>query len=208
MISYFQSNNYDFNKKPISIRIQKITEESVRSLEQAISECHSVRQTILPIIIDSNGGCAYCLLAMFEMIKNSKIKIATIVESKAMSCGAVLFSCGHPGYRYIGRNAVLMIHDIRTTHNGKVDDIKSDAAEADRLNNLLYQIMSNNCNKEKDFFKKIIHENSHADLYLDANKCVEINVADKVGIPTLKAKIDVNYQLYIEQENEEAYDIP
>jgi ATP-dependent Clp endopeptidase proteolytic subunit ClpP len=206
MISYFESNyNCDLNKKPIFIRVQKITEDSVRALEQAMSDCYAIKQTILPIVIDSNGGCAYCLLAMFDMIKNSKIKIATIVESKAMSCGAILFSCGHKGYRYIGKNAIIMMHDIRTTHNGKVDDIKADAAEADRLNNLLYEIMSSNCDKEKDFFKKKIHENSHADLYLNSRECFEINIADKIGIPTLKATINVNYRLDIEKEDDDVF---
>jgi ATP-dependent Clp protease protease subunit len=196
MISYFEINsNCDFEKPPIFVRIQKITEESTQILERAISECYRSKQTILPIVIDSNGGCTYCLLTMFEMIKNSKIKIATIVESKAMSCGAILFSCGHKGYRYIGKNAIIMIHDVRTTHNGKVDDIRADAEEADRLNNLMYEIMADNCSKEQNYFKKMIHENSHADLYLNANQCIENNIADKIGIPTLKATISVDYNL-------------
>ena len=132
---------------------------------------------------------------MFEMIKNSKIKIATIVESKAMSCGAILFSCGHKGHRYIGENATLMIHDVRTTYNGKVDDIKADATEADRLNNLLWGIMAYNCEKDRDYFKKLIHENSHADLYINSKKCIEHKLADFIGIPILKAKIKVEYKL-------------
>jgi ATP-dependent Clp protease protease subunit len=196
MISYFEINsNCSFEKKPIFVRIQKVTEESVQILERAISECYQSKQTVLPIVIDSNGGCAYCLLAIFEMIKNSKITIATVVESKAMSCGAILFSCGHKGHRYIGENATLMIHDIRTSYNGKVDDIKADATEADRLNDLLYGIMASNCEKEKDYFKKLVHENSHADLYLDSKKCLEHNLADNIGIPVLKAKVQVEYQL-------------
>ena len=55
MISYFENNsNCDFEKKPIFIRVQKITEESVQTLERAMSECHQSKQTILPIVIDSN----------------------------------------------------------------------------------------------------------------------------------------------------------
>ena len=33
--------------------------------------------------------------------QNCKVKVATVVESKAMSCGAVLFTCGAEGHRYL-----------------------------------------------------------------------------------------------------------
>lgn len=197
MISYFNTNgnHIDFNKKPICVKIQRVTEDAVEKLERAVSEAHQINQPILPISIDSTGGCAYCLIAMSEIIKRSEIKIATIVESRAMSCGAVLFSCGHQGYRFMNKNAVIMIHDIRTAYSGKVEDVKVDADEANRLNNMMYDMLSDNCGQQKDFFKKMAHANSHADLYLTSEQCLEFNLANHIKVPVLKCNVSINYEL-------------
>ena len=183
-------------KKPIFVRIQRFTEEAVERLEKALSDVHQFRQHILPIIIDSNGGCAYCLIAMSEMIKQSEVKIATIVESRAMSCGAVLFTCGHHGHRYIGNNAIVMMHDVKTSNNGKVDEIKADAKESERLNNVMYELMAGNCGHEKNYFKKMAHDNSHADLYFNAEECVKHNLASHIGVPKFRSVVTVEYELF------------
>ena len=188
MIHYLEGCLESF-KKPIQIRLQRINEESVSVVEKAISEASGINQKILPITIDSTGGCAYCAIAIHESIKQSKIKIATIIESRAMSCGAVIFTCGHEGFRFMGKNAVLMMHDVRTTNNGKIDDVKADVLETDRLNNILFGMMAENCGKDRDYFKKMIHENSHADLYFDAELCLFHNIANYLKVPKLVTKI-------------------
>lgn len=193
MIFYIEKG-LDYIKKPIQIKLQRINEESVDKVEKAISDAYSLGQKILPITIDSTGGCAYCAIAIHEFIKQSKVTIATIIESRAMSCGAVVFTCGSEGFRYISKNGVLMMHDVRTTNNGKVEDIKSDAQETERLNNILYKIMAENCGKEEDYFKKMTHENSHADLYFDSEKCIEHNIANKIKVPKLITKISYEFE--------------
>lgn len=196
MISYFDiESSVDMSKKPVFVRIQRITEDAVEKLEKAISDAHQIKQPILPVVIDSTGGCAYCLISMAEMIRRSEIKIATIVESRAMSCGAVLFSCGHEGYRYMNKQAVLMIHDLRTNYSGKIEDVKMDAIESERLNKIMYETMASNCGQTADFFKKMAHDNSHADLYLTADKCFEYNLTNHLKVPKLKCKVSVNYEL-------------
>lgn len=40
-------------------------------------------------------------MSMVSDIKHSRIPVATIVQGKAMSCGAILFSCGEEGMRYM-----------------------------------------------------------------------------------------------------------
>jgi ATP-dependent protease ClpP protease subunit len=190
MISYSEDA-----RKPIFVRIQRFTEEAVDKVEKAISDAHQVHQPILPIVIDSTGGCAYSLLAISEMIRESHIKIATIVESRALSCGAILFTCGHQGYRFIGQNGIIAIHDVRSSNAGKVEDIKADARESDRINNILYEMMAKNCGQEKDYFKNLVHENSHADLYFTAEDCIKHNIANHIKVPKLKIKVKVEYEL-------------
>jgi ATP-dependent Clp protease protease subunit len=158
-----------------------------------MSVAQSTGQPLIPVVIDSYGGAVYSLMSMIANIKSSKIPVATIVEGKAMSCGALLFSFGAPGYRYMDKHATIMIHDVSSGAHGKIEEIKADAKEGDRLNQLLYRQMAANCGKEPEFFLKQIHDRSHADWYLDAEEAQGIGLANHLRVPELKVKVDVLY---------------
>lgn len=183
----------ELRKQPVAIRVNKFDEESAKKFSDAMSEAQNTGQPIVPVIIDSYGGQVYSLLSMVGDIKVSKIPVATIVQGKAMSCGALLFSYGAFGHRYMDKHATLMIHDVSTGAHGKVEEIKADAKESDRLNQWLYREMATNCGKEEEYFLKMIHERSHADWYLDATEAQSHGLANHLRVPDLKLKIDVEY---------------
>jgi ATP-dependent protease ClpP protease subunit len=110
-----------------------------------------------------------------------------------MSCGALLFSYGASGYRFMDKHATIMIHDVSSGARGKIEEIKADAKEGDRLNQLVYREMAANCGKEPEFFLKQIHDRSHADWYLDAEEAQTIGLANHLRVPCLKVKVDVSY---------------
>lgn len=175
------------------IRVNKFDEESAKKFSDSMSEAQNTGQPIVPVVIDSYGGQVYSLLSMVANIKASKIPVATIVQGKAMSCGALLFSFGAFGHRYMDKHATIMIHDVSTGAHGKVEEIKADAKESDRLNQWLYREMATNCGKEEEYFLKMIHERSHADWYLDATEAQSHGLANHLRVPDLKLKIDVEY---------------
>jgi len=184
---------------PIFMRVKDgISLDTVAEFEDKLRICIKIEQNIFPIIIDSNGGCAYSLISLYEIIekvnKTNKVKIATIVESKAFSCAAILLSCGTKGFRFASQNSSIMIHDVKTTYSGKTEDIKADALETERLNNLMYDILKFNSNNVN--FKKIMNKNNFSDLYFGSNEALNYGLVDKIGVPTLKAK--VCYSLEIE----------
>jgi ATP-dependent Clp protease protease subunit len=183
----------ELRKQPVVIRVNKFDEESAKKFSDAMSEAQNTGQPIVPVVIDSYGGQVYSLLSMVANIKASKIPVATIVQGKAMSCGALLFSFGAFGHRYMDKHATIMIHDVSTGAHGKVEEIKADAKESDRLNQWLYREMATNCGKEEEYFLKLIHERSHADWYLDAAEAQSHGLANHLRVPDLKLKIDVEY---------------
>ena len=183
----------ELRKQPVVIRVNKFDEESAKKFSDAMSEAQNTGQPIVPVVIDSYGGQVYSLLSMVANIKASKIPVATIVQGKAMSCGALLFSFGAFGHRYMDKHATIMIHDVSTGAHGKVEEIKADAKESDRLNQWLYREMATNCGKEEEYFLKMIHERSHADWYLDATEAQSHGLANHLRVPDLKVKIDVEY---------------
>ena len=180
---------------PVIIRVNKFDEDSAKEFTELMSRAQNTGQTVIPVVIDSYGGQVYALMTMISAIKASRIPVATIVEGKAMSCGALLFSFGAEGKRYMDPDATLMIHDVSSFAMGKVEDIKADAKEVDRLNRKVYEMMARNCGKPSDYFLKLVHERGHADWYLDAQEAKSHNVANELRVPTLTCKVDLNYTL-------------
>ena len=178
---------------PIVIRVRKFDESAAKEFSAAVSKAQNTGQPILPVIIDSYGGQVYSLMSMISDIHASRIPVATIVQGKAMSCGALLFSFGKEGMRYMDPDATLMIHDVSSMSIGKVEDVKADAEETERLNQKVYKMMAKNCGHHENYFLDIIHEKSHADWFLEADECLKHNLANHLHIPTLKIEARVKF---------------
>lgn len=180
---------------PVIIRVRSFTEAAAKEFSSLMMRAHNTGQTVIPIIIDSYGGQVYSLMSMIADIKNSKLPVATIVQGKAMSCGAILFSFGQEGMRYMDEDSTVMIHDVSSMGWGKIEELKADAAEADRLNKKIFHMMAQNCGKNKKYFLDLIHEKGHADWYLDSDECLEHNLANKIEVPTLNVNVSVDIAL-------------
>jgi len=182
----------ELRKQPIMIRVNKFDEDAAKKFAMEMGQAHNTGQKIIPVIIDSYGGQVYSLMSMISAIKHAELPVATIVEGKAMSCGAVLFSFGDEGYRFMDPNATVMIHDVSSMEWGKVEEMKAGAAEADRLNTIIYTMMAQNCGKKDDYFMKIVDKKKHADWFLDADEAKKHGMANQLRVPKLAIKVTVD----------------
>jgi ATP-dependent Clp protease protease subunit len=185
----------ELRNDPVVITVNEFTEESASEFSTLVSAAQNTGQKIIPIVIDSFGGQAYSLLSMIATIKSSTIPVATIVKGKAMSCGALLASFGDEGLRFMDKDSVLMIHDVSSMAFGKVEELKADARESERLNKKLYTMMARNCGKPDDYFLNLIHDKGHADWFLEAEEAKEHNIVQQLRIPRLKGKVSVSFDL-------------
>lgn len=179
---------------PVYVYVNKFDENAVKQFAIDVERAESTKQSVIPCMIDSFGGYVYSLLAMIDILKQAKKPIATICTGKAMSCGAILFSCGAEGMRYISPNATLMIHDAASMTHGKVEEVKADAVELDRLNKKIYTIMARNCNQNDTYFSDIVHANSHADWFIDAEGAILHRLANHIRVPEFKVKVTLDVQ--------------
>ena len=127
----------ELRQQPVIITVNEFTEESVIKFNERMCHAQNSGQQVIPIEIDSFGGQAYSLMAMISSIKASRVPVATIVHGKAMSCGAILASFGSEGLRFMDKDATMMIHDVSSFAFGKIEELKSDVREAERLNKIL-----------------------------------------------------------------------
>ena len=181
----------ELRKSPVIVRVNKFDEDAAKKFAEEVALAHNTGQKVIPVVIDSYGGQVYSLMAMISTIKHSDVPIATIVEGKAMSCGAILFSFGEEGYRFMDPNATIMIHDVSSMDWGKVEELKAGAKEADRLNDKIYHMMAQNCGKADDYFMKIVDKKKHADWFLDAKESKKHNLANHLRVPSLSITVDV-----------------
>ena len=112
---------------PVVIRVNKFDEKAAQDFSKDVARAQNTGQPVLPIIIDSYGGQVYSLMSMISDIQHSRLPVATIVQGKAMSCGAILFSFGVDGMRYMDPDATVMIHDVSSMAWGKVEEVKVSA---------------------------------------------------------------------------------
>jgi ATP-dependent Clp endopeptidase proteolytic subunit ClpP len=186
-------------KLPVSVDFhgsvnEKSAKQFIEDFKAAENAAINSGQEIIPVTINSFGGCVYSLLGMVDVIKSSKKTVATIVESKAMSAGAVLLSCGTEGHRYIAPNATVMIHTVSSgSPHAKTEEIKANSEETNRLAEMLFKLLAKNCGKNEDYFKDIVQKQKvNADWYMTADEALKHNLANHIGVPTMKVDVTMN----------------
>lgn len=189
-----QVKEVELRHNPVIIRVNKFDEESAKEFATQVSLAHNTGQNVIPIVIDSYGGQVYSLMSMIAAIKNAELPVATIIEGKAMSCGAVLFTFGEEGMRFMDKDATLMIHDVSSAQWGKVEEIKASAAETERLNKKIYTMMARNCGHEDNFFLDSVHERGRADWYLTAQEAKKLKIANQIRVPKLTVSVGVDFK--------------
>lgn len=185
----------DLINEPIIVRVTDFTEAAAKTFSEEFRKAHHTGQPVIPVVIDSYGGYVHSLLSMISDISHSNLPVATICVGKAMSCGSILLSCGTKGMRYADSFSSIMIHDVSSGYEGKIEEIKTSVEESDRLNKQIFGILAENCGKKPDYFLKMIHDKSHAEWYLTAKEAKKQGLVDSVGVPTLKTKVTVNMEL-------------
>ena len=190
-----------FNQLPVVIKVTEFNDTAYGKFSEQFELAHNTGQSVIPIVIDSYGGYVYSLMGMVSLIKNTDIPVATIFASKSMSCGAVLFSCGTEGMRYISPYATLMVHSVSSWAVGKVDDMEISVDEARRLNKEIYTIMEENIGKKKGTLLKHIKDNcNNGDWFLTPAEAKEWNFANHIGIPSFNVSVDIKTELALKHK--------
>ena len=184
--------DFELKHQPVIIRVNKFDEKAAQDFNSKMASAQSTGQKVVPVIIDSYGGQVYSLMSMISAIKSSEIPVATVVEGKAMSCGAVLLSFGEQGMRFADEDATIMIHDVSSGGRGKIEELKADVAEADRLDEKIFTMMARNCGKKDDYFKKKVFNKKHADWFMDAKEAKTHGLVNHLRVPKMTVKVDVD----------------
>ena len=163
---------YDkINKKNILnlfVEIQKLTQKLIE---------HSYLYSFEPYIelhIHSDGGELYCGISAYDVLKKNKIPIHTIIEGEACSAATLMALSGKK--RFITKNSMILIHQLRTWFAGKHAELEDEMKTADKLMNTLITIYSENITMNIKKLKQLIQREE----YLTSNECLEYGFVDEI----------------------------
>jgi ATP-dependent Clp protease protease subunit len=185
----------DLVDMPVVIRVTSFTERAVEAFARKVSLAHTIGQPVIPVVVDSYGGDAYALLAMAQEVRNSRIPVATVCEAKAMSAGAVLFSFGADGMRYMAPDARLMLHSVSGGVLGRAADVKADAEETERLNTRVFAMLDENTGHPPGYFLDALHRRQNTEWYIDSRTARKLKLCNHIRVPTLTVSVSVNVSL-------------
>ena len=181
MESYEIWLNGEFNRDNTALLRKEIIKSANESEEKPII-----------VYINSHGGYVDMLTNLLDTFDSVPNKIITVACGTAMSCGAILLSAGD--VRYATPNTRMMIHKVSGMSFGNADDLKNSAAEIDRLNDKIMEILAKNCGKTMKQLNSLLKDKR--DVYMSSDEAVKFGLVDKIGFPRLIEKKSFEIKLF------------
>ena len=173
--------SYDIYSRLLNDRIIVLSEEvndataSVVIAQLLFLESQDPEKDI-SFYINSPGGSVTAGMAIYDTMQYIKCDVSTICMGMAASMGALLFSSGAKGKRYILPNAEVMIHQPLGGAQGQATEILIAADHIKRTKDRLNKILADNTGKTVEE----IFQDTERDNWLTAEQAVEYGLADKI----------------------------
>ncbi|MEL6255170.1 MAG: ATP-dependent Clp protease proteolytic subunit [Bacteroidota bacterium] len=147
-----------------------------RSDEAKYKDYKKFKRKPIQLVLNTYGGVVYDGLAMINAIESSKTPVHITALGSAMSMGLFILASGHK--RFINKNATVMYHQISSFSWGKIESLRNDIKEAERLEKICEDILFEKTKiKPKDLkpFKK-----QQKEWYMDAKEALKYGIVDKI----------------------------
>jgi len=146
--------------------------------EYCMLTCRATSIKSMPIYIHINsfGGCIFSAFNAIDYIEACKVPVYTIIEGATASAGTLMSICGKR--RYIRPNAQMLIHQLSSECWGKMSEIEDEYVNLKTIMaRLRIHYRKHTTIPEKELRKLLKH-----DLWLDAEKCIQYGLVDKLWI--------------------------
>jgi ATP-dependent Clp protease protease subunit len=131
----------------------------------------------ISLYINSPGGDAYSLCAIYDTMQYIKPDVSTIVMGQAASAAAVLLAAGAKGKRYALPHSRVLIHQPHVQGlGGQAVDVDIHAREILRLRRLIDEILAEHTGQSVE---KVQHDTAR-DFILTADEAKEYGLIDEI----------------------------
>ena len=130
--------------------------------------------------ISTHGGHATEMFSLYDMMRviRQETPLHTHGLGKVMSAGVLLLAAGTKGQRRIGRNCRVMIHGVISGQQGHLHDVENEFEEAKMTQKSYVKALAEETDMTARYIKKLMDKKTN--VYLDAQKAVELGIADIV----------------------------
>jgi ATP-dependent Clp protease protease subunit len=129
----------------------------------------------LTLHINSPGGDLLDAIGLIDLMRGVH-SVRTLGYGNLMSAAFVVFAAGEKGYRAVGKNTTIMIHQFSDSLEGKYHDMKSYGKECERHHDRMARIISECSNLTvRDVKSKFLKP---TDVWLTADDLIYYGIAD------------------------------
>lgn len=188
-----QSPKFIIERTPIDVMPQgnkiyfysEVTRESILNLNRQIDELSKQMQIVqltynlpepprIEIHICSDGGDIFAGLAAVDKIVSNSVPVDTYCEGIVASAATLLSAVGHK--RYITKSSCMLIHQVSSGLWGNYMQFKDEIKNLELLMNIIKGVYL----KRTTFDDKELEELLNHDLCLNAERCLENGLVDKI----------------------------
>jgi ATP-dependent protease ClpP protease subunit len=152
---------------------------SVRTVNKLVVLLHEVRalaiwssfhRPTVCIYIHSNGGDVYAGLSAMGHIRRFDGRVFTVADGFVASAATLLLLAGHT--RQIAAHSDVLIHQMRTSFDGKYEELRDEWTNATRLMEVFRRIYSDCTSIPAD----------ELDAYLKSERCMNAEECVRYGV--------------------------
>lgn len=126
------------------------------------------------LFINSDGGEIFSAFTTVDRIKSSKVPVYTYVEGICASAATLISVCGHK--RYIGKNGVMLVHQLRSWCGGTHENFKDEVKNLDLLSEKVKKVYLEHTKLSKNDLEEMLKH----DIYLSATDCLNYGLVDEI----------------------------
>lgn len=136
----------------------------------------SIDNKDITLQISSPGGDVCSGLSLLDTMNYVSSDVATLNLGMAASMGSILLGGGTKGKRYSLKNSRVMLHTVAGGMSGKVQDILISLKEAEKYNELLFNLLAEFTNKTKEEVLK----DADRDFWMNAEEALAYGIIDEI----------------------------
>ena len=175
------------NKERVFMLGDQVTQASVSSIIKSIWEINiedtekenhikDYQRPPIHLILNTYGGSVYDGLGLISAMEVSETPVHVTVLGSAMSMGLFILTAGH--HRRMHAYSTLMYHQISSVSADKLEGIKKDLAEGQRLEELCEEILLKRTNLTAKDLED--HKKSKGEWYIDAGAAAKYGIVDEI----------------------------
>lgn len=166
---YFQD---DITMESISLLNKELRQMQTKLIE--LGNAYNIDPPPIRLHLTTDGGLIHAAFSAIDCIRELKVKVHSICDGYVASAGTLIsIVCDK---RYIKKNAMMLIHELRSGFWGKMSDIEDEFDNLKKLTSMIKKFYVDHTKMKKNELGEILKH----DRNWNANECLQKGLVDEI----------------------------